>query len=282
MLSYRHQFHAGNYADVLKHSVLVLLLQKLAQKDKPFVYFDTHSGAGLYDTLAEEAQKTGEFAQGFAQLWPERSQFPELSPFFDALAAVNPDGDYRFYPGSPKIAAHLMRKQDRLLLMELHPNESGILKRNFLQDDRVAIHHRDGFEALVALTPPQPARGLALIDPAYEVKTDYQQVIDSVEKALKRWPVGIYALWFPLLSAQRDQSDFLKRRLADFRVKNILLAELTVAAQQAEHGMHGSAIAIINAPWQLDEQLATLLPKLWQTLSPLGQGYQRVDWLIEE
>ncbi|MBY4679062.1 23S rRNA (adenine(2030)-N(6))-methyltransferase RlmJ [Marinobacterium arenosum] len=281
MLSYRHSFHAGNHADMLKHAVQALILDKLKAKAKPFIYLDSHSGAGLYDLHGDEARKTAEFRGGIERLLAARNDFSELADFFAVINSHNRGTALRHYPGSPEIARQLMREQDRLMLMELHNNEVEILKANMAGDPRIAIHHRDGFEGLPALLPPTPARGLALIDPSYELKTDYDRVVSSIRQANERWPIGCYAIWYPRLGKQRDQSATMLRQLAALPLKNLLVAELSVAPQSAEFGMHGSGMAILNAPWQLDSQLASLLPRLHDALAPDGAGDWSVRWLIE-
>ncbi|WP_240464875.1 23S rRNA (adenine(2030)-N(6))-methyltransferase RlmJ [Paraferrimonas sp. SM1919] len=281
MLSYRHSYHAGNHADVLKHATQVLLLNKFKQKNKPFCYLDTHSGAGLYSLESEQAQKTAEYQGGIAKLWPLKQEFPELSDYFEVISHHNPNGQLLHYPGSPEIARYLLRQQDNMQLIELHNNEINELRNNLGFDNRVHIHHRNGFEGLVGLLPPTPARGFVLIDPSYELKTDYQAVIDGVQKALKRWPKAVIAVWYPILAEKRDYSEWLAYKLSQLSINNLLRAELSVEAQQLEFGMHGSGMMIINAPWQLDTQLESLVPKLLDVLDADGQGSSRVDWVVE-
>jgi len=280
MLSYRHAFHAGNHADILKHSTLSLLLQHLRQKDKPFVYMDTHAGAGLYDLGSDWAQKTGEAQQGIARIWTEQAAWPSLHAYFQSIAALQSDpGTARYYPGSPAIAGQLLRPQDALLLCELHRHEFQCLRHNMGQDKRVALHQRDGFEALGALLPPTPKRGLVLIDPPYEQRSDYQAVSRSLHKALQRWATGQYMVWYPCLAKQRDASQTLLTALQNLPCRSLLRVELTVREQAPELGMHGSGLAIINAPWQLDKQLEAILPRLCQTLKVTDAATWRVEWL---
>lgn len=279
MLSYRHAFHAGNHADVLKHSTLTLLLESFKRKDKPFIYIDTHAGAGLYDLRSKWADKTGEYKWGIARLWEQQSIWHELNAYFQTIHAHNPDGNLHYYPGSPDIVSQLLRAQDKQLLCELHNNEVGLLRANLSGDAHTAIHHRDGFEALPALLPPTPRRGLVLIDPPYEQKEDYRRVVDSVQKAYKRWATGTYMIWYPLLARRRDHSRTMVKKLAQLPLKNLLVAELEVEAQPIEMGMHGSGLAIINAPWQLDEQLKKLLPRFKNVLALTEESKWRVEWL---
>jgi len=282
MLSYLHGFHAGNHADVFKHAILTLLLDSLLAKPKPLVYLDTHAGAGVYDLAGEQARKTGEHALGIGLLWPERDAFPELATYFAALASANTGSECRRYPGSPAIAQHLLRTEDKLILMELHKTELQSLRENLGHDRRVSIHHRDGFEGLPALLPPKPARGLVLIDPPYEVKTDYARVATCLAAAHARWPTGVYAIWYPRLGVQRDQRDTLLHRLSE-HIPELLLAELSVDVQTDDFGMHGSGMVLVNPPWQFDERLRTVLPRLAAVLgkSPAtaaGTAGWRLEW----
>lgn len=283
MLSYRHAFHAGNHADVLKHASLSLVLASFKQKDKPFVYVDTHAGGGIYDLEHEWARKTKEANSGIQRLWHAPSQWPELADYFQVLNTLNTaQAGQQFYPGSPELARQLLRPQDRLILMELHPQEIEVLRGHLAKDHRVHIHQRDGLEGLNALTPPTPRRGLVLIDPAYERSEEYSQVVQAVKKAYLRWPTGTYLIWYPMLAKARDKS---LRLLHDLKEKSsfasLLVAELTVEAQHPDLGMHGSGLAIINPPWQLDQQLKTLLPRLAKTLQLATSSHWRVEWLIK-
>lgn len=278
MLSYRHAFHAGNHADVLKHAVQSLILEALCAKDKGFCYIDTHAGAGGYALAHEWTQKKAEYLGGIAPLWQQREQWPVLAGYFAAIQAMN-DGDrLDYYPGSPKVAEHFQRPQDRLVLMELHNNEVDNLRQN-LRRDGVAIHHRDGFEGLVGLLPPTPKRGLVLIDPPYELKEDYHRVADTLTKAHKRWPIGIYAVWYPLLAKQVDRSTGLKQALARCGFEQVLCAELGVGRQADDFGMHGSGMVVLNPPWKLEQQLSQLLPRLTAALALDPQASWKLEWL---
>ncbi len=284
MLSYLHGFHAGNHADVLKHAVLTLLLDALLAKPKPLVFLDSHAGAGVYDLTGEQARKTDESKEGIGRLWSQRESFPELARYFDAIAALNPDGGYGRYPGSPQFARHCLRAEDRLILMELHPTEVRTLRHALGGDPRVNIHHRDGFEGLAALLPPTPPRGLVLIDPPYEVKTDYGRVATCLAAAHARWPTGSYAIWYPRLGVQRDHADQLLRKISR-EIPEFLVAELTVCTQSDGFGMHGSGMVLVNPPWRFEERLGALLPRLAATLAtgPLQRGVkgESASWRLE-
>ena len=291
MFSYRHSFHAGNHADVLKHLSQMLLLDKLKLKEKGFVYIDTHSGAGLYDLSSDNAQKTNEYQQGITRIAQYTGDNKTLNNY---LALVKDYQRHHHYPGSPEIARALMRQQDKLILMEWHNNEIDNLRRN-LKAQNVAIHHRDGFEGLLAMTPPVLPRGLVLIDPPYEVATEYQQVIDTVTKAYRKFNTGIFAIWYPLI-AERSDKDPLnnlaksktgksERLLADLAAqpfKNLLRVELCVTDKEAGTGMYGSGLAIVNAPWQFDSEMSQALDELTPLLAQSDSASYTVEWLIAE
>jgi len=280
MLSYRHAFHAGNHADVLKHAVETLIIEQLKSKEKPFCYLDTHAGGGCYDLSGEWPQKKAEYLDGIARLWPERQHWPELAAYWDVIATLN-ESELRFYPGSPEIARHLLREQDKLMLMELHNQEIEILRRHMGSDSRSAIHHRDGFEGLLGLLPPTPRRGLVLMDPPYELKEDYQRVLQTLKKAMQKWSTGIYALWYPILGKEADRSRSMLELFKYAGFPSVLVAELEVAAQPDEWGMNGSGMLILNAPWQLDGQLTTLLPRLCAQLAQGDEARWRLEWIAK-
>ncbi|MER2492604.1 23S rRNA (adenine(2030)-N(6))-methyltransferase RlmJ [Catenovulum sediminis] len=281
MLSYRHGFHAGNHADVLKHFVLLSVIDKLKQKNKPFVYLDTHSGRGLYDLSAAEALKNAEYSTGIEKVLVDAHNAPESLLKYADFCQLYFHKDIKSYPGSPEIARANLREQDKLILMELHNQEVLNLKSLFSSENRTSIHHRDGFEGLNAVVPPKPARGVVLVDPAYEVKQDYQAVVDSVAKAYKKWPTGIYLIWYPILARGRDQSESLYASLSKAGFNSLLLAELTICQQASDFGMHGSGMAIVNAPFKLDQQIQQALPYLQQLLAQDKSAYSRCEWLIE-
>ncbi|OGT22110.1 MAG: hypothetical protein A2V90_04230 [Gammaproteobacteria bacterium RBG_16_57_12] len=277
MLSYRHSFHAGNAADVFKHIALVLLLRALLRKETPLCYLETHAGAGRYDLGCAEAQKNREYADGIGRLW---SQGQAPAPVADYLALIrqfNPGQALNAYPGSPAIAQCLLRPQDRLVLCELHNSEYPLLKRLFSTDDRVAVHHQDGLQALKAFLPPRENRGLVFIDPAYELPQTWQQVVDSIQIAHRRWPNGSYAIWYPLIAGRSRQP--FGTRLEHSGIRKILRADMLL--NENERGMQGSGLIIVNPPWQVKETLEALLPWLVRILA-VGQGAYTVDWLVEE
>lgn len=280
MLSYRHIFHAGNFADVLKHASVTLLIQALKRKDKPFFYLDTHAGTGRYDLQGSAAQKNREHLYGISKLWERDANPALLRPYLDAIAALNSPGNLRYYPGSPRLVRQLMRDVDRMALCELHSTDFDWLSKEFADDSRVSVHAVDGYQALKTFLPPPERRGLVLIDPAFELKDERERLLKALLMAWKRWPTGVFAVWFPILD--RDHNDAFYRRLRNSGISNMLLAELSVGPETAALGMYGTGMVIINPPWQLDSELETLLPYLWQTLAENAQGGWRVSWLVGE
>lgn len=280
MLSYRHAYHAGNHGDILKHSVLALLMQALARKDAPFCYVETHAGVGRYDLRAPEAQKTDEWRAGISRLWHEHKVPEQVAPYFDAVRALNPDGKLHYYPGSPRIARHFLREHDRMVLCELHSTDLPLLQQEFAGDRQVAVHHQDGYQGLKAFLPPKEKRGLVLMDPSYEVKAEFDQVTTALTQAHARWPTGMYALWYPILN--RPSVERLQRRLRESGMRKLLLAELCVEADDGPAGMHGSGMLLVNPPWQLDAGLKALLPWLHRCLDGSGRGRWKVEWLVGE
>lgn len=282
MLSYRHGFHAGNHGDVIKHLCQCLILEKLREKDKAFVYMDTHSGAGIYDLASEESSKTAEHAEGIGKIKGYQGDNQNIIAYLDV---VNSYLNQSKYPGSPELARLGTRSQDKLILMELHNSEIKNLKWH-LRGKNLMIHHRDGLEGLVALLPPTPNRGLVLIDPSYELAEDYALVSNALKSAIKKWPTGIYAIWYPILGQRaRKKHSHCEKMLDEFTqlpVKSCLRAELIVEQDSPEAGMIGSGMAIINVPWQLDSQIQAILPELVNLLGKNQQGQYKVDWLVEE
>lgn len=277
MLSYRHGFHAGNHADVLKHTALVALLRILARKDKPLLVVDTHAGAGMYSLEQGFAVRNAEFRGGIGALW-ERSDLPEpVADYLDQVRAVNPDGVLRQYPGSPRIALGVLRPQDRLRLFELHSTEGAILARQFAQEGRrVTVTAGDGFAGLKAVLPPPSRRGLVLIDPSYELATDYRAVVTALRDGIERFATGTYVVWYPLL--QRRESVELPEKLRRAVDADWLDIALQVKAPSPDGlGLHGSGLFIVNPPWKCSEQMRGTLPWLARALAQDGAAGFRID-----
>ncbi len=262
MLSYRHAFHAGNHADVLKHFILLQLLDYLNQKDKPYTVIDTHAGAGLYSLDTGYAQQGAEYMQGIAKLWDVPNLPAPLQTYVAAVRQLNPQGALKAYPGSPWLALQAMRKSDRLRLFELHSTDARLLHDNFAAAGRrVKVEFGDGFAGMRALLPPPSRRGLVLIDPSYEDKDDYRMVHQAIKDALQRFATGMYAVWYPLLPRPEPQ------RLVDnlMRLDGVKCLDvvLQVRAPTSDGlGMYGSGMLLINPPYTLAPMLRATLPTL--------------------
>ena len=276
MLSYRHAFHAGNHADVLKHFVLCELIRHLSQKKTPFWYVDTHAGAGVYALNTGYATKLAEHVDGIGRLWHRNdapaalAEYVKLVRSFNLELAGNSGGELRAYPGSPWIAQHLLRPQDRLRLFELHSSDSALLEENFRLLDghaqrRAIIQPTDGYAGLKAVLPPLPRRGLVLIDPSFEDKNDYKIIPMVLKDALSRFATGTYCLWYPQLS--RLDSQHLPDALKSLPAKSWLHVTLTVRSPGEDgFGMHGSGLFILNPPWTLHDTLSAVMPYLANVL----------------
>ena len=272
MLSYRHAFHAGNHADVLKHLVVVQLTRYLGQKDKPFSYIDTHAGAGAYALDSGYAVKLAEYKDGIGRLWTRNDLPPAVADYVDLVRKMNPDRRLQAYPGSPFFALWTMREQDRLRLFELHSKDARLLGENF-QDagKRVIVEATDGFAGLKALLPPSSRRALVLVDPSYEEKQDYERVFHALKESLARFSGGTYALWYPQLT--RLDAHELPQRLKRLPVKSWLHVALRVNEPAKDgFGMHGSGMFVLNPPWTLHATLAEVMPYLVNVLGLDGDA----------
>jgi 23S rRNA (adenine2030-N6)-methyltransferase len=255
MLSYRHGFHAGGPADVHKHVGLCALLAHLAKKNKPFSVIDLYAGEGEYNLEGFAAQKTGDYAKGIAQIWDTDGPPAAVQNYLALVRQLNPSGDLRRYPGSPAIARTYMRDNDRLILNELHSTAFPELGRWARKDERISVHQRDGLEALLGLVPPQVRRGLVLIDPSFEVKTEYTTVPEKLSQAFQKWAEGIYVVWYPVLKESRHRA--LLDGLAAQIDADIFVCELMLSGKQndATPGLRGTGLAVINPPWQFDDTM---------------------------
>ncbi|HET6804589.1 MAG TPA: 23S rRNA (adenine(2030)-N(6))-methyltransferase RlmJ [Frateuria sp.] len=290
-MNYRHAYHAGNFADVLKHVVLTALIDALKAKPAPFAVIDTHAGSGCYALEGQEAEKTGEWREGIGRLlFPDvgaragtgSSLPPLLRHWLDSLLALpgNQQG-LKLYPGSPLQAANAMRAGDSAQLCELHPEEATRLRELFHHDKRMHVHQRDGYEALKGLLPPKEKRGLVLIDPPYEAQeAEYRLIEQALKAALVRWPTGIYAVWYPI--KLRSQVQPFLRWLGHCGARRVLRAELLVHPDDSPLRLNGSGMAILNAPWKLDETLREPLRAMSRLLGQERPAEWRLDWLAEE
>lgn len=285
MLSYRHGFHAGSFVDVHKHITLILLLQSLLKKDSPFCYIDTHAGSAHYDLRSDFARKNREYETGISLLWQADKIPAPVTAYLAAVKKINDMGRDqnaapRYYPGSPAIARQLLRPQDRMVLMELHNTEIRLLQKQLSGDHQVQIHHRDGFEGLPGLVPPAEKRGLVLIDPAYEGQHEFTRLMETILAAWRKWPTGIYAIWYPLQHRQPVPRFHYELRTSGIR--NIFLHEFSVIPDTAADRLSGTGMIIVNPPWQFDMQIKKVLEWLVPRLDRGSGNPARCEWLVAE
>ncbi|MCC2609244.1 23S rRNA (adenine(2030)-N(6))-methyltransferase RlmJ [Neorhizobium petrolearium] len=282
-MNYRHIYHAGNFADVLKHAVLARLIRYAQKKDKAFRVLDTHAGIGLYDLSSEEAQKTGEWRDGIGRLL--EAELPAnvselLEPYLSTVRELNPDGALKLYPGSPKLARMLFRPQDRLSAMELHPEDFNRLHNLFEGDFQVRVTELDGWLALGAHLPPKEKRGIILVDPPYEEEGEYQRLVKGLANAYKRFPGGTYCLWYPIKKGAPIK--VFHEELQALDIPKMLCTELTVRSDRETTGLTGSGLVIVNPPFTLKDELHVLLPVLKTILAQDRFASQRTFWLRGE
>ncbi|WP_269931598.1 23S rRNA (adenine(2030)-N(6))-methyltransferase RlmJ [Aminobacter sp. HY435] len=282
-MNYRHAYHAGNFADVVKHAVLARLIDYLKRKDKAFRVVDTHAGIGLYDLSSEEAQKTGEWHDGIGRLVdasPPAEAQELLAPYLEAVRAVNPQGGIGYYPGSPLIARHLLRKQDRLSAIELHPDDARALASQFEGDFQARVTQLDGWLALGAHLPPKEKRGLVLVDPPFEVGGEFDRLVDGLARAHKRWPGGIFALWYPV--KDRKAVGAFREALAGAGIPKIMDIEFYIRPPSSEPRLDGTGMVVVNPPYSLESELKILLPALNKVLAETAGARWSVEWLADE
>jgi len=274
-MNYRHAFHAGGFADVIKHIALVRILIHLQEKPAAFRVIDSHAGAGLYDLTSSEAQRGGEWLTGIARLMQARfsdATLPLITPYLDIVRAFNPPGELKAYPGSPLITRALLRPQDRLTACELESGARKHLIDALRRDAQARVVDLDGWTALPAFVPPNERRGLVLVDPPFEAKDEFERLADGFSEAFAKWPTGSYLLWYPVKS--RRATDELARHVAAAAAATkpagkCLRLEFSVALQQTGGGLVSTGLLIVNPPWTLASELKTILPELEK---PLGQG----------
>ena len=282
-MNYRHGFHAGNFADVVKHAVLARILIHLKAKPTAFRVIDTHAGAGRYDLTAPEASRTGEWRDGIGRLRAaplDTEVAGLLAPYLDVVGGLNRGDELVCYPGSPHIVRAHLRTQDRLTACELEPNAARALRRNLGGDDRIKTVEIDGWTALNAYVPPKERRGLVLIDPAFEQPDEFSALAGRLLKAHRKWPSGIYLLWYPIKA--RGEPDALARQLGRADIAKVLRAEFTVAPLDPDGRLSGSGLIIVNPPWTLEGELAVMLPALAAILARNGKAAIALDWLNPE
>jgi 23S rRNA (adenine2030-N6)-methyltransferase len=282
-MNYRHAYHAGNFADVVKHAALSRLVEYLKLKDKAFRVVDTHAGSGLYNLSSEEAQKTGEWLDGIGRLL-EAGLSSEaavlLAPYLDAVKSVNPEGGVKKYPGSPLIVRHLMRPQDRLSAIELHPKDFLRLKAQFPGDFQVRAIELDGWLALGAHLPPKEKRGLVLVDPPFEQEGEFGRLVDGLVRAHRRWPGGIYALWYPI--KDRAAVAQFRRELQETAIPRILDVAFEIRPPSHDERLDGSGLVIVNPPFVFEKEMRVLLPELKKALAEDPRARWSLDWIAGE
>jgi 23S rRNA (adenine2030-N6)-methyltransferase len=280
-MNYRHAYHAGNHADVLKHVVLARVIEHMKRKAKPFRVIDAHAGTGLYDLGGIEAGKTGEWESGIGRMAEPFAFDVEalLAPYRAVIAGLNAGGGLRFYPGSPELALRLMREDDRLIANELHPEDAIALERQLIRDGRADVTSMDAETCLKAKLPPPERRGVILIDPPYEVRNEAEKTLRMLGHALRRFAQGIYVLWYPLKADAT--AEMILAGVKEMGVPATLRVELRVREAFAAGGLAGSGLAILNTPWKLDEDMRLLLPALAGRLGLGAWGQGSVEWLVE-
>jgi 23S rRNA (adenine2030-N6)-methyltransferase len=282
-LNYRHAFHAGSFADVVKHVALCRILAHLRDKPAPFRVIDTHAGAGIYDLAGPEAERSGEWRDGIARLVTAKLE-PRLktllAPYLDVVGALNETGQLRFYPGSPALVRAWLRGDDRLIACEQHPETAALLSRHLRGDARIKTVEIDGWMALTAYVPPKERRGLILVDPPFEAGDDYRRLATGLAEAHGKWTTGLYALWYPIKG--RPEPDALAKALRRLAIAKILRIELTVSSLADPTRLNGSGLIVVNPPWKLEAELREILPALTGLLARDGKAGWRVDWLTGE
>ena len=282
-MNYRHAFHAGNFADVVKHVILTRIVEYLKQKDKAFRVIDTHAGIGIYNLDSGEAARTGEWQDGIAKIIDAKLPAPVaalLAPWLNAVRSVNSDTALRKYPGSPKLTRMLLRKQDRLSAIELHPEDAKLLSRQFEGDYQVRVIELDGWLALGAHLPPKEKRGLVLVDPPFEESSEFERIVKGLRAAFERWPNGIYALWYPLKDRKSVQA-FLKD-LKETGIPKILNTELYIRGPSPAPRLEGSGMIIVNPPYTLVDELKLIFPELMKLMQQDKGGSWQVEWINGE
>ncbi|MFV7769941.1 23S rRNA (adenine(2030)-N(6))-methyltransferase RlmJ [Shewanella marisflavi] len=279
MLSYRHGYHAGNYADVLKHTLLLQTLKLMHKKNKPLVYIDTHAGAGGYALSDEFAQKTGEYLAGVAKLWDKQDLPEALGQYIGDIKHFNSGDELELYPGSPAFVDMNLRDADRMVLHELHGADHQLLDEQLGGDKQIKVIKGDGLKGLLAAVPPLERRGVILVDPSYEIKSDYQEVAKAVIKAHKKFATGVYMIWYPVV--KREQTEAMFDMLKQSGIKKQLRIEQAIKPDSEEFGMTAAGLWVINPPWQLDEIAQSTLDYLHPLLNQ-GGGHVQVTWEVGE
>lgn len=278
-MNYRHAFHAGNFADVFKHALLALLIAHLKGKDKPFFVLDTHAGPGLYNLSDERALRTGEWREGIARVLARANTPPALQPYLAAVRSFNDKDSMRWYPGSPRLIRKLLRPQDRLAAVEMHPEDARLLTDEFAGDPAVRVHAMDGYTALRSLLPPPERRGLVLVDPPFEAASEFAQLANGLKEAHRRWATGIYMLWYPVKN-QEAVAGF-HRDVTALGIPRTMVVELRLQTAVPDK-LIGCGIVLVNPPWRFEEDARAILDFLVAVLGRANSAAGRIDWLVPE
>ncbi len=280
MLAYRHLFHAGNFADVFKHSLLTRLVLAFEKKDKPFFVLDTHAGIGRYDLTHEWAQKNAEYRDGIALIWGRKDVPDEFIPYFEAIRGENAGNALRFYPGSPRVVRRLLRPVDRMVLVELNKKDCENLAGLFGGDRQTTVHLMDGYQSLKAFLPPKERRGLIFIDSSFDRAREFDRLTEGLAEAHRRFATGVYALWYPLMEPLAMRA--FERGLVETGIRKMLQLEITVLPESWSEGMRGCGMLVVNPPFGFEAQARSMLKWLQPLLAREGGGSQRVAWLAGE
>ena len=280
MLAYRHLFHAGNFADVFKHSLLSRLVLAFEKKDKPFFVLDTHAGIGRYDLTHEWALKNAEFRDGIAMIWGRKDLPAEFVPYFEAIRGENAGTALRFYPGSPRIVRRLLRPVDRMVLVELNRKDCEMLGALFGGDRQTTVHLMDGYQSLKAFLPPKERRGLIFIDSSFDRAREFDRLTESLVEAHRRFATGVFALWYPLMEPLAMRA--FERGMAETGIRKILQLELSVLPRGYGEGMRGCGMLVVNPPFGFEQEALSMLEWLQPVLSREDGGSQRAVWLARE
>lgn len=280
-MNYRHAFHAGNFADVHKHVTLLALIESLQRKDTPFVVLETHAGAGIYDLRGGEASRTGEWSEGIGRVFAESRAPAPVRAYLSQVRSLNPGGVLRLYPGSPALGAAALRPQDRMVLCELEPSANAALREALKGQKGIAVHQRDGWEALGGLLPPREAkRGMVLIDPPFEAANELDRMAEALIAAHRRWPQGVLAAWYPI--KDHPPIDRFIRKLRRAGLPDLLVSELCIHPPITGTRLNGSGMVIVNAPWKLDETLREATGWLHDFLAQSADAPWQVDLLTAD
>jgi 23S rRNA (adenine2030-N6)-methyltransferase len=280
MLSYRHMFHAGNFADVFKHALLTRLVIAMSGKEKPYLYLDTHAGIALYDLMHSWAQKAREYENGIARLWHAKDLPSVLEPYMEAVRAVNPHPTLRFYPGSPLVAKRFMGDADRMVLVELNKVDCGELENVMSRERHVSVQCMDAYQSLKTYLPPPERRGLVLIDSSFDRARELNRVLKALKEAHARWATGVYAVWYPLMEAESMRNFALEIQRS--RIRKVLRLEIEVRERDESGIIPGCGMLVVNPPWHFDQEAKVIAEWLAKKLVVSGRPRARVDWLVKE